>query len=263
VTKPFVTRSIALAIAFLLGPAAAAPAQQGWGDIKGQVIFGPAKIPAMPDANVDKDKEACLAKGPIKTDDLIVGPKTRGVKYVLVFLQDLKDSRKHDFAPPVHPKLQKFPKQVVIDQPCCTFEPRVVALREGQELVVKNPMKIADSFKIEWRDGGPNVNLNIPAGDKVTLKGFAAKATATPYSCPAHGWMKGHAFSFKHPYFAVTDKDGRFDIKNAPSGKYRLVFWHEKDGWVVMKGRDLGLVIQIKAGQTTKIGPVKLTPPKG
>src|SRR5215212_5491754 len=137
----------ALAVSFLLGPAAPAQAE-GWGDIKGQVVFGPAKIPAMANANVDKDKQQCLAKGPIKTNDLIVDPKSKGVKYVLVYLQDVKDSKKNDFSPPIHPKLKDFKPAVEIDQPCCTFEPRMIALREGQELVVKNSMTIPHNFKI-------------------------------------------------------------------------------------------------------------------
>jgi hypothetical protein len=264
-TKPTFPRAAAvaaLALAGLLGHAAPARSQQAWGDVKGQVVFGPAKIPEMPDANVDKDKQQCLAKGAIKTNDLIIDPKTKGVKYVIVYLQDLKSSKKDDFAPPVHPKLQKFAKQVEIDEPCCTFEPRLVGLREGQELVVKNSMTIAHSFKIDCFDKGPNVNLNIPGGGKVVVKGFLAKAIPTTYTCPAHAWMRGHVAVFKHPYFAVTDKDGRFEIKNAPAGKFRLVFWHEKAGWVVLKGADRGQVVEVKSGKTTTLGPVKLTPLK-
>jgi hypothetical protein len=33
-----------------------------------------------------------------------------------------------------------------------------------------------------------------------------------------------------HPYFAVTDKDGNFTIKNVPPGKYTVEAYHLKAG---------------------------------
>jgi hypothetical protein len=39
--------------------------------------------------------------------------------------------------------------------------------------------------------------------------------------------MTGYVRVFDHPYYAVTDDDGNFEIKNAPAGKYRIVYWHE------------------------------------
>src|SRR5262249_22498073 len=76
-----------LALAFCAGSA-----QAQWGTIKGQVVFdGP--IPAKKKANVDKDKDHCLAKGDIYTDDYVVDPKTRGVRWVVVWLIDAKDPK--------------------------------------------------------------------------------------------------------------------------------------------------------------------------
>jgi len=47
------------------------------------------------------------------------------------------------------------------------------------------------------------------------------------YKCSIHPWMSGYVRVFEHPYYAVTDDDGKFEIKNAPVGKFRIVFWHE------------------------------------
>jgi len=147
---------------------------------------------------------------------------------------------------------------VEIDQPCCMFEPRVVGLREGQKLIVKNTAGIAHNFAINSGGAGPNENPLIPAGGEAKVKGFVAKAIPTPYNCSIHGWMKGYVGVFKHPYFAVTDADGKFEIKNAPEGKFRLVIWHET-GWVVQKSpTDRGLKIEVKAGGTTDVGDVKM-----
>jgi hypothetical protein len=256
---------VALAAAFLLSQASPAQAQ-GWGTIKGQVVFGETAIPKLVEANVDKDKEHCLSKGKIYTNDLIVNSKNKGVQYVLVYLQDLKDAKSTKFSPAIHPSYKNFKKEVEIDQPCCMFQPRMVALRVGQELVVKNSAPIAHNFQINsGPSGGPNLNLSIPAGGKINVKGFVSKVIPTQYNCTVHTWMKGYVASFGHPYFAVTDADGNFEIKNAPTGKYRLVFWHEKAGWVVMNPKnpsDRGERVTVEANKTVTLKPVKLTLPK-
>jgi hypothetical protein len=33
-----------------------------------------------------------------------------------------------------------------------------------------------------------------------------------------------------NPYFQVTEKDGKFDLKNLPPGTYTLTAWHELYG---------------------------------
>jgi hypothetical protein len=32
--------------------------------------------------------------------------------------------------------------------------------------------------------------------------------------------------AFDHPYFAVTDEQGRFEIRDIPPGAYTLIAWH-------------------------------------
>ena len=49
--------------------------------------------------------------------------------------------------------------------------------------------------------------------------------------CNIHPWMNGWVRVFDHPYFAVTDADGNFELKNAPAGNYRLMVWHGQGGW--------------------------------
>ena len=56
---------------------------------------------------------------------------------------------------------------------------------------------------------------------------LVAEGPPIQYKCTIHGWMTGYVRIFDHPYYAVTDADGKFEIKNAPAGKYRIVYWHE------------------------------------
>jgi hypothetical protein len=250
-------RLAALAAGVLL----ASSAHAQWGTVKGKVAWAGGAVPKNEKANVDKDKKECLAKGcDVRVDKVVVNPKNKGVQWVLVWLADPKDARDVKFAPKIHPKLQNPPKSVVIDQPCCTFGPRVMGLQvKKQNLVVKNSMPISHNFAITSFGGGPNKNPLILPGQEAKIEGFVPNAIPTPYSCSIHPWMKGYIGTFAHPYFAITDEDGNFEIKNAPAGKFQLVLWQEEAGFLTRKDAKMrGNVIEIKADKTTDVGAVDM-----
>ncbi|MFO0876810.1 MAG: hypothetical protein U0840_05505 [Gemmataceae bacterium] len=243
----------------LLGPAAARA--QSWGTVKGTVVFD-GEAPAAEKANVDKDQAHCLENGPILTNDLVVNKKNKGVRWVLVWLTDPKDARNAKFVPPIHPSLKEFKKTIEIDQPCCVFEPRIIGVRVGQTLVVKNSAPIPHNFKIDSIGGGPVQNPLIPAKGKAEVEGFVPKLLPTMYTCSIHAWMKGWIGTFPHPYFAITNEDGEFEIKNAPAGKFRLMVWQEKAGWVIIDSKNptnRGKIIEIKADGVTDVGKIPLS----
>lgn len=49
-------------------------------------------------------------------------------------------------------------------------------------------------------------------------------------TCDVHSWMNVFVAVVNHPYFAVTDRAGQFEIPNVPTGHYRLQIWHERYG---------------------------------
>jgi len=236
-------------------------ARAQWGTIKGQVVWAGGAVPENKAATVDKDKQQCLAKGEILQNKFVVNKENKGVRWVLVWLADPADAKNVEFAPKVHPALQKVPESVEIDQPCCTFEPRVIGMQAKQNLIVKNSMSIPHNFNITSIGKGPTTNPIIPPKGQAIVKGFVPKLIPTPYSCSIHGWMKGYVGTFAHPYFAVTDENGNFEIKNAPAGKFQLVVWHEETGFVESKSPKIrGRVIEITADKTTDTGKISLKP---
>lgn len=46
--------------------------------------------------------------------------------------------------------------------------------------------------------------------------------------CKVHPEMEAYIIVLQNPYYAVTDKDGNFTIKNVPAGKYTIMVWNEK-----------------------------------
>jgi hypothetical protein len=244
--RPLLTAAVAAALAVVF--AGAAPAADGWGTIKGQVTWGGKAPPAPVKINVDKDKEHCLSKGDILEEKIIVG-KNGGVKNVFVWLIDANNPKAKL---PIHPDLKEVKvKEVVMDQPCCKFEPHALAIREGQVIIGKNSAPIAHNMKWTGEQGvNDGDNKLIPSQGKIEI---ALMASTKPViiECNIHPWMKGWVRVFDHPYFAVTDADGKFEIKNAPAGKYNIVMWQEEVGWV--NGGKTGQTIEIPAGKSVEV----------
>ena len=45
--------------------------------------------------------------------------------------------------------------------------------------------------------------------------------------CDIHSHMSAYILVFNHPYFDVSDDDGRYEIPSVPPGDYRLMVWSE------------------------------------
>ena len=230
----------------------AAGADDEWGTVKGQVTWGGKAPPKA--AKVDTTKEPMCAKCNVVNEEFVVG-KNGGVKNVFVWLQDAKNPKAKL---PIHPALKAIKvKEVTIDQPCCKFEPRALALRAGQVLVGKNSAAFAHN--IHWLGGedNPGDNKLLPTGGKVTIE-LNASTRPIQITCDIHPWMKAWVRVFDHPYFALTDAEGKFEIKNAPAGKYNIVMWQEGVGWVNGGGKK-GKTIEIPAGKSVEVNE-KLVP---
>jgi hypothetical protein len=150
---------------------------------------------------------------------------------------------------------------VVLDQPCCAFVPHVIAVREGQEVVTKNSAPVVHN--IRWTGHpltNPGGSVIVPAKGEHVIKNLKAQKLPVQLACDIHPWMKGYCGVYDHPYFAVTDKDGKFEIKDAPAGPCRLVVWQEAIGYRGgAAGRD-GEKVTIKAGMATDLGKLGLKP---
>jgi hypothetical protein len=255
------TRTLCAAAAVLAclawcAPDGAAQGAGGWGTVKGRIVWGGAEIPKRPPLNVTKDKQHCLAKGALLDDGLVVNPKDRGLQGVVIWLAPAPGNAALD----IHPSLKAIKeKTVVIDQPMCAFVPNVVALREGQELLVKNSAPVNHNVNVIG-DGVTNRGGNslILAGKSHTVKGLKPQRLPLPIKCDLHPWMEGRVAVFDHPYFAVTDDSGNFEIKLAPAGQLRLFVNQFRIGWRGgTKGRN-GEAVTVKAGGVTDLGDLKM-----
>jgi hypothetical protein len=212
-------------------PAAPVPPEKpGWGTIKGQVTWE-GKVPKG---------------GP---EEYLVNRKNKGVKNVFVWLIDASDPMKPK-APPINPNLKldtAVPMTIQAGAPR-RFEPHVVALGPRQSIIMKNTTAAADNVVYSGIDGMGACAVAPAAFVKLT-----PEDSRKPYSLRSNIFpvMNAWVRVFDHPYFAVTDSDGKFEIKGAPAGKFNIIMWHEGVGWV--NGGKNGKPITIPAGKTVEV----------
>lgn len=248
-----------VAAAALVPAADAQPPAGQFATIKGQVVFPAGKpVPERAKVDVTQDKAHCLDKGAILEEAVIVNPKNKGVKNVVVWLRpdNVNNPKAALEKGQIHPDdAKRKAAKVVIDQPQCMFTPRVTVARVGDTIVAKNSAPVAHNFFWTSASNG-EFNPTIPAGQAFKMpQPLKPETSPIQYKCSIHPWMTGYVRVFDHPYFAVTDDDGKFEIKNAPVGKFRLVYWHEngfKDG---AKGR-FGDLVEVK-GPATELKPTE------
>jgi hypothetical protein len=247
--------SLFLSAASLLAGVGYAPADDGWGTVKGRIVLDAAEAPAPKQIPVGGNLNAaqCLANGPLFSDEWVVNKKNLGVRWVFVWMAPAAPDTKL----PIHKDLLELKaKEVELDQPCCAFVPHALALREGQDLVAKNSSQLAHN--VNWTSiKNPGGNVIVPALKSQRIAGLKADRYPVQVACNIHGWMKAYVRIFDHPYYAVTDQDGRFEIKLAPAGSAQLVIWHDS-GWG--PGGKQGNPIVIKSNEVLDLGDLKMKP---
>jgi hypothetical protein len=223
-----------------------------WGAIQGRfVVDGQPPKPAP--LVVAKD-QFCIDKNP--TNESIVVGEDGALANVLVFL---RVGRREKIE--LHPDYaSKLSEPVVLDNQGCHFVPHVTLLRAGQQIILKNSDPTGHNTNI-----GGIFNQIIPAGSQTPTKIARAAALPITVTCNIHPFMRGYVLVQDHPYMAVSNEEGIFEIKNVPAGKREFIFWHE--GPTSLKDLKVGggktdrrgsVELTIKAGETLDLSDIKV-----
>ena len=215
-TRPRPALCVALALVLTV-PAVHA---DEWGTVTGRFVFK-GDAPSAAELKADKDAEVC-GREKLFSEDLVVGAD-KGIRNVVVFVRD-KGVK-------VNPEVEKATKAnpVEIDNKGCRFEPHVVFVQTGQELVIKNSDTVGHNSNVMTIKNSPSNSL-IPAGQSSPLTFSAEEPLPAGVTCNIHPWMKAWVVVRGNPYAAVTKADGSFEIAGVPVGDVELQLWHEKAG---------------------------------
>jgi plastocyanin len=189
------------------------------GVLRGTVTYAGAK-PERKLIVMDSDA-GCLqahAGHPVPEDSIATG-KGGALANAFVYIQSGLEGKK--FEPAEGP--------VVLNQHGCMFEPRVLGMRAGQTMDVRNSDPVSHNVhpkptnNYDWNQqqspGSPDLEHRFPRADVMI-----------PVKCNVHSWMRAFIGVVDHPYFAVTGAGGTFVWKNVPPGDYTVAVWQEKLG---------------------------------
>ena len=189
------------------------------GELKGGVTVDGA-VPKNADIKMNADP-VCVKANPTPQfqETYEVGADGKALANVFVYVKDGLGNYAYD-SPTDTPQ---------IDQHNCRYHPHVFGMRVGQALTILNSDPTLHNIHAV-----PKTNQEFNTGQPIqgmkTMHTFTAKEVMVPFKCDVHGWMNAYVGVLDHPYFAVSDKDGQFDIKNLPPGTYTIEAWHEKLG---------------------------------
>ncbi|GJM23244.1 MAG: hypothetical protein DHS20C15_31590 [Planctomycetota bacterium] len=127
-----------------------------------------------------------------------------------------------------------------LDQRGCSYVPRVLGLRTKQTLRVLNSDPTLHNVHF-MPDQNKRSNAGMPMGVQPLERSFRRAETMIRVKCDVHPWMGAWIGVFDHPWFAVSDAQGRFAWDDVPAGEYRLHAWHEVFG-------------EISHSQTVRVG---------
>jgi len=118
----------------------------------------------------------------------------------------------------------------ILDQKGCVYVPGIFAVQTGQKIVVKNSDTCIHNVHDISTAGNEEHNDPQMAGGADLTYSFDKPEAFLKFQCDVHPWMKSWVTVVDSPYFAVSDKDGKFTIKNVPPGKYTVEAIHRKLG---------------------------------
>src|SRR6516165_4004044 len=117
----------------------------------------------------------------------------------------------------------------VVDQSKMTFVPHVIVVQVGTTVEFLNSDPVGHNVYWPSISGNKKLAHNMgtwPKGEKKSFQfndlGVAALL------CNVHPEMSGYVVVVPTPYSGVANKDGDFEIKDVPAGKYTLKTWSEE-----------------------------------
>ena len=136
-------------------------------------------------------------------------------------------------------------KHVIMDQKHLEFVPHVLVVLKGTTVEFLN--SDATLHNVFWPDIGGNRKLahNLGTWPQGKSKSYTFNDLgAASLLCNVHPEMSGYLVVVPTPYFAVTDSNGEYVIKDVPPGKYTLKTWSEE-------GKPTSQAVEVAGATTT------------
>ena len=223
----FSTLSIAT---FLLNVTASIVAQDSYKVIAvtdGGTILGSVKwsgaIPRNLRFPITKDPQICDPDSHQTADleRLVIGPEG-GVANTIVYLKNITSGK----------ALELPAQRQHLNQVNCRYVPHILLVPRNSSLEMISSDATLHTIHM---DGAASFNLPFPFPGRPTTRTMSTPGLVNLRCNGGHVWMNAEMMVVSHPYYAVTDESGRFELTDVPAGTYEIVAWHE--GWELL-GRE-------------------------
>jgi plastocyanin len=114
--------------------------------------------------------------------------------------------------------------RVVMDQRNETFVPHVLTITTGTTVDFPNSDRIYHNVFSLSKAASFDLG-RYAVGRSKTVR--FDRAGIVRVFCEIHSHMSAFILVFNHPFFAMTDGDGRYRIENVPPGNYAVIAWNE------------------------------------
>ncbi|MFZ0860212.1 MAG: carboxypeptidase regulatory-like domain-containing protein [Candidatus Sulfotelmatobacter sp.] len=146
-------------------------------------------------------------------DGKVTGMKGHSVVYVDAI------ANKTFPAPKEHP---------VMDQKGLMFVPHIMVVQQGATVEFLNSDSVQHNVFWTAISGDKKAGHNLGTWPKGEKRPFTFdKPGVVPLLCNVHPDMAGYLIVSPTPYFAETDDNGNYKIKDVPDGSYTVTVWHE------------------------------------
>jgi hypothetical protein len=227
--------------------------------VKGRVTYNGAAPPKVQMYVTPEDlRKWCPAEIPTRGWYCAGSTDGKGVRYAVVFLKPAAGWKMpklpENYKPPAGQEV------VTIEMRDCQYQPRVTVLGPKQDLRFQNSEKSLHnhSAKLIGRQIHPELEKVVPPGLSFSFKDQEVHpCDAEPYIVACRrfsAFMQAYVWKFRHPWAAVTDADGRFQISHCPvpiNGKLELWVWQEE--LETRENRKPVRVLELKDAGTTEV----------
>ncbi len=198
-------------------------AQAFAGNITGKVFFK-GTVPALPKIKMNADAKCSKAHEgkDVASEQVVVNPD-KSLRWVFVYVKKGLEGKK--FPTPA--------QKVTIEQKGCMYNPHVFGIMTNQELEIVNSDPTLHNIHAMPKNSS-QFNIGQPKQGMKTVKKFDKAEVMVKVKCDVHNWMASWIGVLDHPFYAVTDQKGNFEIKGLPAGDYVIEAWHEKYGTQTM-----------------------------
>ncbi len=186
----------------------------------------------------------CAAVSPARAADggTIKGEVTasgvRSPEDVVVFIEKVAGEQK----PPADP--------VEMDQKKLSFVPHVLPIVKGTTVKFQNGDPLLHNVFWNKSDDGSYTTTNLGTWGKGDTKTYTFNSLGyVGLLCNIHPEMEGYILVLQNPYSAVVGKDGKYEIKDVPSGQYTVKTWYSKPKKLKSKSAN----VNVEAGKTAKL----------